>query len=109
VEESCGYCTPCRAGNVLIRQYLQRFLDGKATAEDLETLKELGRTVKTTSRCGLGQTSANPALTTMEKFPAAYQAGICEPAVEGQQPTFDISSALGDAEAIAGRSSVHFA
>ncbi len=108
IEESCGYCTPCRAGTVLIRQYLERFLDGTATEEDLDILKQLGKTVKTTSRCGLGQTAANPALTTIQNFPSRYSAGICQTTEGGQQPTFDIARALGDAEAIAGRSSEHF-
>lgn len=63
VEESCGYCTPCRAGNLLLLEGVKRLRSGVGTPEDLEYLRELGNTIKATSRCGLGQTSPNPVLT----------------------------------------------
>jgi [NiFe] hydrogenase diaphorase moiety large subunit len=67
IEESCGYCTPCRVGNVLLKE---RSIASSRRGEpaDLDYLRELGDTVKTTSRCGLGQTSPNPVLTTLKNF-----------------------------------------
>jgi [NiFe] hydrogenase diaphorase moiety large subunit len=44
-------------------------------AGDLEYLEELGETIKATSRCGLGQTSPNPVLTTLKNFRPLYEAG----------------------------------
>jgi [NiFe] hydrogenase diaphorase moiety large subunit len=108
VEESCGYCTPCRVGNVLLKEKLDEILAGKGASTDLDYLESLGQTIKTASRCGLGQTSPNPVLTTIKGFRSAYESLIPEQAEEGFQPTFDIDAALGDAEAIAGRQSVHF-
>ena len=60
VEESCGFCTPCRVGNVLLKKKLEDIMNGKGTPEDLDYLDNLGNTVKISSRCGLGQTSPNP-------------------------------------------------
>ena len=34
VEESCGYCTPCRVGNVLLKERLSRILAGKGEPSD---------------------------------------------------------------------------
>ena len=102
VEESCGYCTPCRVGNVLLKQKLEDIMAGKGEPADLDALVELGTTVKSTSRCGLGQTSPNPILTSLKNFRPAYEALVKE-ATNGRQPTFDIKSVLTDAEAIAGR------
>ena len=105
VEESCGYCTPCRVGNVLLKKYLNKILAGKGEPEDLNLLKELGESIKTTSRCGLGQTSPNPVLTTLKNFRKSYETKV-KKAVDGMQPTFDIRKALADAEKIANRQSV---
>ena len=107
VEESCGYCTPCRVGNVLLLEKLDDIINGKGEPGDLDYLETLGATVKAASRCGLGQTSPNPILTTITNFRSDYEAKIQAPAEEGFQPTFDISAALNDAETIAGRQSVH--
>lgn len=75
-EESCGWCAPCRVGTTLLEMGLKKVLDGEATARDLEALETLGKTVKTMSQCGLGQTSANPILTTIRNFPDLYAARI---------------------------------
>jgi len=107
IEESCGYCTPCRVGNVLLKQRLDNIIAGKGEPADLEYLHELGETVRAASRCGLGQTSPNPVLSTLKNFRPAYEALVKECA-EGLQPAFDLSAALSDAKAIAGRESVHF-
>jgi [NiFe] hydrogenase diaphorase moiety large subunit len=108
VEESCGYCTPCRVGNVLLKKYLDKILAGKGEPEDLDILQKLGESVKTTSRCGLGQTSPNPILTTLKNFRKCYEAKV-KKVNDGSQPMFDIRKALSNAESIAKRDSVIFA
>ena len=105
IEESCGYCTPCRAGNVLLKRYLHNIMEGKGDPADLEVMEDLGNTVKTTSRCGLGQTSPNPILTTLKKFSDDYKSLVKENA-EGFQNSFDIQAVLQDSKEIAGRDSV---
>jgi [NiFe] hydrogenase diaphorase moiety large subunit len=106
IHESCGYCTPCRVGNVLLRQGLQKIRNGKGELSDLDYLKELGETIKSTSRCGFGQTSANPVLTSLAKFRPVYEA-LVKPVSDGRQPEFDLAFAVSEASRIAGRKSVH--
>ena len=106
VHEGCGYCTPCRVGNVLLRQGIQKIRNDKGEPSDLEYLKELGETIKITSRCGLGQTSANPVLTSLAKFRSLYESRV-KPALGGLQPEFDLAVAVGEASRISGRESVH--
>ncbi len=108
VDESCGYCTPCRVGNVLLKERLQAILAGRGEPADLEYLQKLGETVKTASRCGLGQTSPNPVLTTLKNFRSEYEKRVA-PRGDGLQPSFDLSAAVADAQSIAGRASVHAA
>jgi [NiFe] hydrogenase diaphorase moiety large subunit len=76
VEESCGWCVPCRAGNVLLKKKFDKVAQGKGTEGDLRDLEAWGKLVKSTSRCGLGQTSPNPILTTLKNFPELYEARV---------------------------------
>ena len=101
VEESCGWCTPCRAGNVLLKKKFEKVARGKGTEGDLRDLEAWGKLVKATSRCGLGQTSPNPILTTMQNFPELYEARI----QKGRDfvPEFDLAAAIQDGCAAANR------
>ena len=107
LDESCGYCTPCRVGNVLMKECLDRLAAGKGEPSDLEYLQALGQTMKTTSRCGLGQTACNPVLSTLKHFKPVYDEMV-KINVDRLQPGFDIKAELAEAEAIAGRPSVLF-
>jgi [NiFe] hydrogenase diaphorase moiety large subunit len=107
IHESCGYCTPCRVGNVLLKQRLDRILAGLGVQADLEYLRQLGESIKMASRCGLGQTSPNPVLSTLENFRSAYEERLSDQ-VESEGSGFDIHSALSTAQALTGRKSVHF-
>jgi [NiFe] hydrogenase diaphorase moiety large subunit len=107
LEESCGYCTPCRVGNQLMKTCLDRIAAGKGEPCDLDYLQALGQAMKVTSRCGLGQTACNPVLTTLKNFKPMYDRLVTANA-DKWQPGFDIKAELAQAEAIAGRSSVHF-
>ena len=107
IHESCGYCTPCRVGNVLLKERLDRIRTGHGEAEDLDYLQELGETVKATSRCGLGQTSPHPVLSTLKNFRPAYERHLTE-SIDGGQPGFDIRAAVAESERLLKRESVHF-
>lgn len=105
-DESCGYCTPCRVGNVLMKERVERLLAGHGVPQDLDYLEQLAATIKGGSRCGLGQTSPNPVLSVLKGFPEACRSKVHE--VESTfQPSFDIRAALGEAERIAGRQTVY--
>ena len=72
VEESCGKCAPCRIGNKRLHETLTKITEGKGTQEDIEKLQNLGSVIKDTSLCGLGQTSPNPVLSTLDNFMDEY-------------------------------------
>lgn len=72
VEESCGKCSPCRIGNKRLYELLERISQGKGTMEDIDRLRNLGEVIKDTSLCGLGQTSPNPVLSTLDNFYEEY-------------------------------------
>ena len=106
-EESCGYCTPCRVGNRLLRERLGQVADGEGSPEDLAYLQRLGETVKATSRCGLGQTSAQPVLTTLRSFRSEYERRVRKSEAD-LLPSFDGAAAVAVAESLAQRRSVYF-
>ncbi len=76
--ESCGKCTPCRDGTRVMLEMLTDITEGRGKKGDIETLDELGKVIMDTSLCGLGQTSANPVVTTIKYFKDEYEAHINE-------------------------------
>jgi NADH-quinone oxidoreductase subunit F len=85
--ESCGKCTACREGLTQMLHILEGVSKGEAVEADLDTLADLAETVRDSGLCGLGQTAANPVLTTLKYFRNEYErhirekrceAGVCE-------------------------------
>jgi [NiFe] hydrogenase diaphorase moiety large subunit len=93
IEESCGFCTPCRVGNVFLKERIGKIRSGHAVPADIEYLKELSNTIIKTSRCGLGQTSPNPVLSSLEYFPLIFSALVKE-SEDGLDTNFNIQDAL---------------
>jgi NADH-quinone oxidoreductase subunit F len=77
-QESCGKCVPCRLGTRAMLEVLTRITQGKGQEGDVEYLAQLGRQIKESSLCGLGQTAPNPVLSTIRYFPEEYEAHIRE-------------------------------
>ena len=77
-DESCGKCSPCRIGTKRILEILNKITQGKGEPNDLEELKALAKATQTNSLCALGQTAANPILSTMKNFPEEYQAHVVD-------------------------------
>jgi NADH-quinone oxidoreductase subunit F len=77
-DESCGKCPPCRIGTKRMLEIVNRICDGHGVEGDIERLEELGRIIRETSLCGLGQTAPNPVLSTIRYFRAEYEAHIRE-------------------------------
>jgi NADH-quinone oxidoreductase subunit F len=75
-EESCGKCTPCRLGTKRMLEILERITLGKGVEGDVEKLIELGVSIKESAICGLGQTAANPVLSTIKYFRHEYDEHI---------------------------------
>ena len=78
MEESCGKCTPCRIGNKRLYEILDRITQGKGSPADLKQLRALSKVIKDTALCGLGQTSPNPVLSTLDNFYDEYLAHVTE-------------------------------
>ncbi|MEZ5095913.1 MAG: NAD(P)H-dependent oxidoreductase subunit E [Nocardioides sp.] len=78
VAESCGICVPCRAGNVELRDFVARLQAGRASRADFARALACADTVRRASRCGLGATSPKPLLSTVEAFPAAFEAKLVD-------------------------------
>ncbi len=76
--ESCGKCFSCRKGTQRMYEILEDVSTGHGSVEELDLLEELALVVKDTSMCGLGQTAANPVLSTLRYFRDEYLAHITE-------------------------------
>jgi NADH:ubiquinone oxidoreductase subunit F (NADH-binding)/(2Fe-2S) ferredoxin/NAD-dependent dihydropyrimidine dehydrogenase PreA subunit len=74
--ESCGKCTPCREGINRMSQILSNITQGKGKPEDLDTLEDLAEVLSAGALCALGQTAANPVLSTIRYFKDEYLAHI---------------------------------
>jgi NADH:ubiquinone oxidoreductase subunit F (NADH-binding)/(2Fe-2S) ferredoxin/NAD-dependent dihydropyrimidine dehydrogenase PreA subunit len=76
VDESCGKCPPCRIGTKRMYEILDRITKGQGEEGDIEKLEELGKSIKISALCGLGQTAPNPILSTIRYFRDEYEAHI---------------------------------
>ncbi|RKZ07260.1 NADH-quinone oxidoreductase subunit F, partial [Candidatus Fermentibacteria bacterium] len=77
-DESCGKCTPCREGLVALGTILDRITSGDGREGDIELLEEYGQNMCECSLCALGQTAANPVLSTIKYFREEYEEHIRE-------------------------------
>jgi [NiFe] hydrogenase diaphorase moiety large subunit len=96
-HESCGVCTPCRAGNFIIQRKLERLKNGLADLTDLKELQSWGMIMKTSSRCGLGKTASNAILHSLEKFSDYFSMRFAQ-ADNSVYRKFDHLSAITDYE-----------
>lgn len=96
-KESCGICTPCRAGNYFIERKLGRLKNRLANKDDIEELKQWSIIMRHTSRCGLGKTATNSLINTLEKF-GDYFDGIIEQDKSALNVGFDMEAAIRDYE-----------
>jgi len=103
IEESCGHCTPCRVGLVLLKKAVHKVVSGAGEPADLEYMRRLANIIIQTSRCGLGQAAPNPVLGALQNFHA--YADMVGERKSGLLSTFDLSRAVVDAELRAGRMS----
>ncbi|MGE6734068.1 NADH-ubiquinone oxidoreductase-F iron-sulfur binding region domain-containing protein [Streptomyces sp. NPDC059900] len=71
-DESCGQCVPCRVGTVRQEEALHRIVErtGAAAAGDIALLREVGRTMRDASICGLGQTAWNAVESAIDRLGA---------------------------------------
>ncbi len=95
-RESCGKCIPCREGTRRMLEILESITTKPKNRETHEPLarfkgvlqiEKLGRVIRDTSLCGLGQSAPNPVLSTLTWFREEYEehvfdkkcrAGVCK-------------------------------
>ncbi len=94
-RESCGKCIPCREGTRRMLEILESITTKPKNRETHEPLarfkgvlqiEKLGKVIRDTSLCGLGQSAPNPVLSTLKWFREEYEehvfdkkcrAGVC--------------------------------
>jgi len=90
-DESCGICLSCREGTQRMWEIVKNISEGNGKAADIELLETLAKAVKDASLCGLGQTAANPVLSTLRYFRDEYEthvrdkkcpAGVCKELIQ---------------------------
>ncbi len=67
-EESCGQCTPCRVGCQQLLKGIEAIKRGERPPSYLDDLKSLAASMRIASKCGLGQSVANPFSTIIDNF-----------------------------------------
>ncbi len=93
--ESCGFCTPCRVGRRPAQGAARPRLV-RGPRRGLGPRAICGRSPRPSrpaSRCGLGQASPNPVLTTLPNFLPLYEARLTTPSA-GRQAGFDLGARL---------------
>jgi len=98
-EESCGVCTPCRAGNFILTEKVKKMQRGLASQDELEEIKKWGNIIKLSSRCGLGKSSPNSLIYALEKFKDYFDLKIA-PTSEFQNVEFDMEDAIHEFDTI---------
>ena len=94
-HESCGMCTPCRAGNFIFSRKLDKMARGLGSLQDITEMQQWGQIMKRTTRCGLGMTAPNPLLYALDRFPEYFEQKL-DSTRTGFNRSFDLESALED-------------
>jgi [NiFe] hydrogenase diaphorase moiety large subunit len=100
IEESCGSCSTCRIVPTLLRNKLTKILNARGVKQDIEDMIDWGKILKA-SRCGLGQTAANPILSSIKNFRYLYEEKIQKNKVFDNG--FDLSMAVKESCRVTGR------
>jgi len=95
--ESCGNCTPCRVGNQILLEKIIKIKKGIGTGTDLQEIKDWSKIMKLTSRCGLGQYSANTFAMAIDKFEDYFNLQVTSNA-DDSNVEFDMEAAVFDYE-----------
>ena len=103
IEESCGSCSTCRNLPYVMKLKLEKILDGHGVRQDIDDLLSWGKTIKV-SRCGLGQTAANPILSSIINFRHLYEEYV--QAMTDFDNVFDIEQSVESANRFVGRKAV---
>ena len=96
-SESCGLCTPCRAGNFIVKRKLVKMGQGLAFAKDVDEVREWGGIMQVASRCGLGKAATTALVMALDKFPQYFEKKSGDNG-DGFNPDFDLERVTGSYE-----------
>lgn len=99
-HESCGFCTPCRVGGVLLKKLVDKVYRGDGGEYDLQEMRSICELMQSASHCGLGTTAPNPVLGMLDKLPSLYRRRL---RAGDYAPAFDLDAELEQARQITGR------
>jgi len=100
IEESCGSCTTCRVIPVILRNKLEKIIDGHGVKKDIQDMAEWSKLIRN-SRCGLGQTAANPVSSSIKNFKHLYDE-LIQKGTDFDEG-FDLETSIIDACLVVGR------
>lgn len=66
LTQSCGKCTPCRVGLNKLSALLEKVLDGDATLETLDLIKNTAKNIYLSSDCAIGYEAGRVVLNSVE-------------------------------------------
>lgn len=92
-HESCGICTPCRAGNFILSRKVEKFQNGLGVPSDMEDIANWGAIMKMTCRCGLGRTAPNALVDAMQRFPGVFDRHMVKD-ISPLEKGFDLEKAV---------------
>ncbi len=104
IEESCGSCSTCRNLPYIMKQKLLKIINGHGVREDIDDLLNWGKIIKV-SRCGLGQTAANPILSSILNFRHLYEEHV--KAMTDYDNQFELADSVSAANSFVGRKFIH--
>ncbi len=94
IEESCGSCSTCRTVPRLLEAKLRKVIEGRAIMQDIDDMVSWGKILRA-SRCGLGQTAANPILSSIKNLRNLYEEKVQKN--KDFATGFDLNAAIKDA------------
>jgi [NiFe] hydrogenase diaphorase moiety large subunit len=100
IEESCGSCSTCRILPNVLKLKLEKILNARGVTQDIIDMENWGKYLKA-SRCGLGQTAANPILTAIKNFRHLFESKI--QTRKEYDSGFDLTHAVKEACEVTGR------
>lgn len=79
---SCGRCTPCRMGSVVIAEALEKAAKGEGRAVDWALVMDVARQMRETSLCGIGLTTPEALIGALTHFPELLRDAPAQPPVK---------------------------
>jgi [NiFe] hydrogenase diaphorase moiety large subunit len=92
-HESCGVCTPCRAGNFILSRKIGKFQNKLGVPSDMQDIANWGAIMKMTCRCGLGRTAPNSLVDAIQLFPGEFDRHMGED-ISPLEKGFDLEKAV---------------